>query len=137
MSLYTLNELHNKTLETIQSFIQHDYKIDPSVYSENKFIFTVKLFDKHSDASITIKTVQDDHKHTFTRQRQLIPTYESCASTLNLKNVYYLSYDDVYAESKEEAADARNKHYSNVFGLDTDALAKLLKSNTNKSGELI
>ena len=29
MALYTLNELHNKTLETIQMFIQHDYKIDP------------------------------------------------------------------------------------------------------------
>lgn len=116
MALYTLNELHNKTLETIQTFIQHDYKIDPSVYSENKFIFTTKLVDKHNpNVNLIIKTVQDDHKRTFTRQ--FIPgcVYEEFS---NLKTVYYLSYNDVYAESKEEATDARNKFYANALGVD-------------------
>lgn len=120
MALYTLNELHNKTLETIQTFIQHDYKIDPSVYSENKYIFTTKLVDKHNpNINLIIKTVQDGRKRTFTRQ--FIPAselYVSYEELSNLKTVYYLSYNDVYAESKEEADDARVKFYANALGVD-------------------
>lgn len=120
MALHTLNELHNKTLETIQMFIQHDYKIDPSVYSENKYIFTTKLFDKHNpNVNLIIKTVQDDRKRTFTRQ--FIPGCElhmSYEALSNLKTVYYLSYNDIYADSKEEATDARNKFYADALGVD-------------------
>lgn len=120
MALYTLNELHNKTLETIQRFIQNDYKIVPSVYSNNKFIFITKLVDKHSpNVNLIIKTVQDDHKRTFTRQ--FIPASELCMpyeELLTLKAVYYLSYNDIYADSKEEAIDARNKFYAKSLGVD-------------------
>ena len=120
MALYTLNELHNKTLENIQMFIQHDYKIDPSVYSDNKFIFTAKLVNKHNpNVNLIIKTVQDDHKRTFTRQfipaPELSRFYEEFS---NLKTVYYHSYNDVYAESKEEATDTRNKFYADALGVD-------------------
>lgn len=112
-------------------------KLTPSVYSENKFIFTTKLVNKHNpNVNLIIKTVQDDHKRTFTRQ--FIPTckcYMSDKERSNLKIVYYLSYNDVYAESKEEAVDARNKFYANALGVDDTS--NPIQAFADKLGEYI
>lgn len=117
MSLHTLNELHNKTLESIQKLISAGYRIDPNSHSDNDHVFIASL--TNGRIGLVIKTVQDDHKRTFTCQ--FIPTGElhmSYEEISNLKTVYYHSYNDIYAESKEEAIDARNKFYANALGVD-------------------
>ena len=136
MSLHTLNELHNKTLESIQKLISAGYRIDPNSHSDNEHVFIASLTDGR--IGLVIKTVRDDHKRTFTCQ--FIPSNElhmSYEEISNLKTVYYHSYNDVYADSKEEATDARNNFYANALGIDnTDnpvqAFADMLGNHLSK-----
>lgn len=121
MALHSLTDLNNETLNIITEIIKNNYHIDPDIYSENNYVFIAKLVDNNNpNVWVVIKTFQDDHKRTFTRL--LTPTcirYMSEEDVLRLKRVWYNAYDDVYADSKEEAFDARNKHYADVLGLDS------------------
>lgn len=120
MALHTLNELHDYTLNLILALIKNSWKIDKDIYSENKNIFLAHLASEYS--SITIKTVQDDHKRIFTRY--LNPGVESAwlYNKEDLKVIYYHAYDDIYADSKEEADDARHRHYWSISPNDNKSL---------------
>lgn len=136
MTLHTLNELHNKTLESIRKLISAGYRIDPNSHSDNDHVFIASLTDGRT--GLVIKTVQDDHKRTFTCQ--FIPAGElhmSYEEISNLKTVYYHSYNDIYADSKEEATNARNKFYANALGVDNtnnpiQAFADMLGNHLSK-----
>lgn len=135
MALHTLNELHNYTLNLILALIKNGWKINKDIYSENKNIFLAHLVSEYSN--VTIKTVQDDHKRIFTRY--LNPGVKSARlyNREDLKVTYYHSYNDMYADSKEEADDARNKFYANALGVDDtsnpiQAFADMLGNHISK-----
>lgn len=133
MALYTLDELNGKTLLTIRLFINNGYRIDPTVYSENENIFMAHLIsDKGTD--VTIKTVKDDHKRTFTKTCRCSYDPESN----RYKEVWYNAYNNIYADSEEEADREHKKWLALNLGISySDEIDNPIQTFADRLGDYI
>ena len=107
MALHTLEELHNETADCINSVINKEFKIiqDKSV-SHDPHIFNVTLYNKHTNQIVEICTKENiDY---FTRSIDVYCNLGGGSSqTYNIS--YYKSHDNIYADTKDEAKEERNR----------------------------
>ena len=121
MALHTLEELHNKTADCINSLINKEFKIIPDKsVSYDPHIFNVTLYNKHTNQIVEICTKEIiDH---FTRSIEVHCSLGGGSSqTYNVS--YYKSHDNIYADSEDEAKEERKKW------LDTNFRKKWLDTN--------
>ena len=121
MALHTLEELHNKTADCINSLINKEFKIIPDKsVSYDPHIFNVTLYNKHTNQIVEICTKEIiDY---FTRSIEVHCSLGGGSSqTYNVS--YYKAHDNIYADSEDEAKEERKKW------LDTNFRKKLLDTN--------
>lgn len=107
MALHTLEELHNETADCINSVINKEFKIiqDKSV-SYDPHIFNVTLYNKHTNQIVEICT--KENTDSFTRSIDVYCNLGGGSSqTYNIS--YYKSHDNIYADTKDEAKEERNR----------------------------
>ena len=121
MALHTLEELHNKTADCINSLINKEFKIIPDKsVSYDPHIFNVTLYNKHTNQIVEICTKEIiDY---FTRSIEVHCNLgDGSSQTYNVS--YYKAHDNIYADSEDEAKEERKKW------LDTNFRKKLLDTN--------
>lgn len=121
MALHTLEELHNKTADCINSLINKEFKIIPDKsVSYDPHIFNVTLYNKYTNQIVEICTKEIiDY---FTRSIEVHCSLGGGSSqTYNVS--YYKSHDNIYADSEDEAKEECKKW------LDTNFRKKLLDTN--------
>ena len=121
MALHTLEELHNKTADCINSLINKEFKIIPDKsVSYDPHIFNVTLYNKYTNQIVEICTKEIiDY---FTRSIEVHCSLGGGSSqTYNVS--YYKAHDNIYADSEDEAKEERKKW------LDTNFRKKLLDTN--------
>ena len=121
MALHTLEELHNKTADCINSLINKEFKIIPDKsVSYDPHIFNVTLYNKYNNQIVEICTKEIiDY---FTRSIEVHCSLGGGSSqTYNVS--YYKSHDNIYADSEDEAKEERKKW------LDTNFRKKWLDTN--------
>lgn len=107
MALHTLEELHNETADCINSVINKEFKIIPDKsVSYDQRIFNVTLYNKHTNQIVEICT--KENTYSFTRS---IDVYcNLCGGSSQKYNVsYYKVYDNIYADTEDEAKEERKK----------------------------
>ena len=115
MALYTLEELHSKTADYISDVVNHGFRIDPDKsVSDDPHTFKATLYNKDIKQSVEICTKEDND--SFTRSFNI---YCSLGGGFGQRfnTSYYKVHDNIYADSKEEAIDARNKFYASALGV--------------------
>ena len=110
MALHTLEELHNETADCINSVINKEFKIIPDKsVSYDPHIFNVTLYNKYTNQTVEICT--KENTDSFTRS---IDVYCNLGggSSQTYKVSYYKAYDNIYADSEDEAKEERDKFLS-------------------------
>lgn len=113
MALHTLEELHSKTAEYIIDVINNGFKIDPyKSVSDDPHIFKATLYNKNIKQTVEIYSKEDND--SFIRSFNV---YCSLGGGFSQRffNAYYKVHDNIYADSKEEAEEARNKYISKCY----------------------
>ena len=107
MALHTLEELHNETADCINSVINKEFKIIPDKsVSYDPHIFNVTLYNKHTNQIVEICT--KENTDSFTRSIDVYCNLGGGSSqTYNVS--YYKSHDNIYADTKDEAKEERNR----------------------------
>jgi len=115
MSLHTLNELHSKTADYISDVIKQGFKINPDKsVSDNPHIFNVSLYNKDTKQTIEICTKDDDDSF-ISSFNVYCSIGGGSAQRINIP--YYKVYDDIYADSEDEAKEEHKKWLAFNFGL--------------------
>lgn len=107
MALHTLEELHNKTANCINSVINKEFKIIPDKsVSYDPHIFNVTLYNKHTNQIVEICT--KENIDSFTRSIDVYCNLGGGSNqTYNIS--YYKSHDNIYTDTEDEAKEERNK----------------------------
>ena len=107
MALHTLEELHNETADCINSVINKEFKIIPDKsVSYDPHIFNVTLYNKHTNQIVEIRT--KENAYSFTRSIDVYCNLGGRSS--QIYNVsYYKVYDNIYADTEDEAKEERKK----------------------------
>ena len=107
MALHTLEELHNETADCINSVINKEFKIIPDKsVSYDPHIFNVTLYNKHTNQIVEICT--KENTDSFTRSIDVYCNLGGGSS--QMYNVsYYKVYDNIYADTEDEAKEERKK----------------------------
>lgn len=107
MALHTLEELHNETADCINSVINKEFKIIPDKsVSYDPHIFNVTLYNKHTNQIVEIRT--KENAYSFTKS---IDVYCNLGggSSQKYNASYYKVYDNIYADTEDEAKEERKK----------------------------
>ena len=107
MALHTLEELHNETADCINSVIKKEFKIIPDKsVSYYPHIFNVTLYNKRTNQIVEIRT--KENAYSFTRSIDVYCNLGGGSS--QIYNVsYYKVYDNIYADTEDEAKEERKK----------------------------
>ena len=107
MALHTLEELHNETADCINSVINKEFKIIPDKsVSYDPHIFNVTLYNKRTNQIVEICT--KENTDSFTRSIDVYCNLGGGSSQMyNIS--YYKVYDNIYAETEDEAKEERKK----------------------------
>ena len=112
MALHTLNKLSYKLANLIRSLVNDGYKIDPCRSCNNDVFFRATL----TNGKFTVRIIDDNDvaNNTLTRMIKIQSRFINDDKVLH----YYRAHDNIYADSKEEAIDTRNKFYAKSLGVD-------------------
>lgn len=114
MSLYTLEELNNKSADIIRSLLLEGYRIVPTEQT-NKVEFVAVLTNNHYTVKIITRCSYDHFTIIITAKHCKNSKFDFEESRLYYKAYNDIYYNEVYSDYEKEAEDERLKYRTKCY----------------------